>query len=327
MTNQEAFRRSLLRWYRKSGRDLPWRRTRDPYVVLVSEMMLQQTQVAAVLPYYRRWLERFPDFKSLARASENDVLVAWQGLGYYRRARNLRATAKLVSDRYGGRFPASMERMRQLPGIGRYTAHAVACFAFDQPVPIVEANTARVLARLFDMRISMDEAAGRRALWNHAASLLPKASAHHYNSALIDLGALVCLPRPRCGICPVKRFCSAAHPETLPVRKTRPRLKRLVEDHAFVLRENRILLQQAHRRWRGMWILPPLKLNGSKRSDLGGPIHTAVFPFTHHRVTLRAFPQRLGKTRDPRQRWFPISALDSIPMPSPHRRALTTLLH
>ena len=146
------FRRRLLTWYRRHGRDLPWRRTRDPYAILVSEFMLQQTQVTTVIPYYHKWLRRFPDFASLARASENEVLHAWQGLGYYARARNLHATAKTVMDRHGGHFPRAIEQMQQLPGIGKYTAHAVANFAFNQSVPIVEANTGRVLARLFNLR-------------------------------------------------------------------------------------------------------------------------------------------------------------------------------
>src|SRR6266853_6319861 len=130
MTKQRAFQRAVLGWYRERGRDLPWRRTRDPYAVLVSEFMLQQTQVAAVIPYYHEWLRRFPDFASLAHACENDVLRAWQGLGYYVRARNLHATASTVVDRYRGRFPGSVEQMQDLPGIGKYTAHAVASFAF-----------------------------------------------------------------------------------------------------------------------------------------------------------------------------------------------------
>src|SRR5262249_13018628 len=159
------------------GRDLPWRRTRDPYAILVSESMLQQTQVATVIPYYQKWLRRFPDFASLARASENEVLRAWQGLGYYARARNLQTAAKTVVSRYGGNFPQRIEQMRQLSGIGKYTAHAVATFALNQSVPIVEANAARVLARLFNFRKSIDSAVGRKTLWRHAASLLPKSNA------------------------------------------------------------------------------------------------------------------------------------------------------
>src|SRR5437867_5810945 len=184
------FRRALTTWYRKHGRDLPWRRTRDPYAILVSEFMLQQTQVATVIPYYHEWFRQFPDFAALNRASENDILRAWQGLGYYARARNLHATARAVVDRFRGRFPRSIEQMQRLPGIGKYTAHAIASFAFDQPVPIIEANTARVLARLFNLQTPIDQTTGRAALWNHAASLVPRSSTRGYNSALIDLCAV-----------------------------------------------------------------------------------------------------------------------------------------
>ena len=322
-----ALQRGLLRWYRHHGRDLPWRQTRDPYAILVSEFMLQQTQVAAVRSYYKEWLKRFPDFAALARASENDVLHAWQGLGYYTRARNLHATAKLVQHRHGGRFPRDVAAMRALPGIGKYTAHAVATFAFEQPLPIVEANTTRVLARLFNLQAPIDSARGRQFLWQHAADLVPNRRASDFNSALVDLGALVCLPRkPRCPICPVQRFCRATTPELLPVRRTRPETRSLIENHALVLKNNRILLEKAARRWRGMWILPPLKLDRFNRSSLQQPIYKSMFPFTHHRITLRVFRQRARDTKDQAQRWFALPELAAIPIPSPHRRAIVDLL-
>ena len=215
------FQFTLLRWYRRHGRALPWRQTRDPYAILVSEFMLQQTQVAAVIPYYNEWLRRFPDFAALAQAPESDILHAWQGLGYYARARNLHAVAKTVQHRHGGRFPRNLTAISELPGIGRYTANAVATFAFDQPVPIVETNTARVLARLFDFHSPIDRAAGREELWERARTLVPRYSARIYNSALVDLGALICSPRqPKCRICPVKKFCRVKDPETLPNKKS-----------------------------------------------------------------------------------------------------------
>jgi len=316
-----AFRRSLLRWFRHHGRDLPWRKTSDPYAILISEFMLQQTQVGTVIPYYREWLRRFPDFDSLARASENDVLHAWQGLGYYARARNLYATARAVVDRFRGRFPRSIDQMQRLPGIGKYTAHAIASFAFDQPVPIIEANTARVLVRILNFRRPIDRRGGREKLWEHAATLVPERSARIYNSALTDLGALVCRPRrPRCGICPVKKFCQAKNPETLPVRKARLRTTRLVEKHAFVVRESKILLEQSSSRWRGMWILPPLET-----SESGQPLHISKFPFTHHRVTLSVYRRPAPKRITPEQRWF--ESIDRIAMPSPHRRAAQSLVN
>jgi len=326
--NARAFHRSLLQWFRRHGRDLPWRCTRDPYAILASELMLQQTQVSTVIAYYNEWLRRFPDFASLARASENDVLRAWQGLGYYARARNLQATARTVVDRFWGRFPRSLEQMQQLPGIGKYTAHAVASFAFDQSVPIVEANTARVLTRLFDFHESIDSDRGRQTLWQYAAMLVPKSNASIYNSALIDLGALVCVARqPKCGICPVEKFCRAKNPQILPVRKSRPSTKRLIEQHAFVVRQGKILLEQSSTRWRGMWILPLLKLNCFKQSSsYRGAIYTSVFPFTNHRITLKVYAERSRKIDKDSQRWIRVNSLESIPIPSPHRRALQHLL-
>jgi len=319
------FRRHLLSWYRRHGRDLPWRRTRDPYAVLVSELMLQQTQVATVIPYYHEWLLRFPDFAALARASENEVLRAWQGLGYYARARNLHSIAIIIMDRHHGRFPRAIEQMRRFPGIGKYTAHAVVSFAFNRPVPIIEANTARVLARLFNVRKSIDSAVARKHLWRHAASLLPKSEASTFNAALLDLGALVCVARkPKCGLCPVKAFCRATEPAALPVKKSRRQTKLLIETHALIVTRGRILLEQSSRRWRGMWILPPIKIKRKRSSFRTRPIYQSVFPFTYHRVTLAVYRRPAPKQIAPQQQWF-VSTKDAA-MPSPHRRALDALL-
>jgi A/G-specific adenine glycosylase len=321
-----VFRRSLIRWYRRYRRDLPWRRTHDPYPVLVSEFMLQQTQVATVIPYYHKWLRRFPDFASLARASENDVLRTWQGLGYYARARNLHVTAQAVMNRHGGNFPRKIEQIRQLPGIGKYTAHAVASFAFDESVPIVEANTGRVLARLFNLRKSIDSDLGRRMLWQHAASLLPKSDAATFNSALLDLGALICVARkPKCDVCPVKPFCCANDPAALPIRKSRPKTKQLIEQHAFIVRRGRILLEQSCHRWRGMWILPALECDDLEQRDFQRqPLYESVFPFTNHRITLCVYRRPAPKRIAAGQQWF--GSIEHVPMPSPHRRAAQSLI-
>jgi A/G-specific adenine glycosylase len=318
--NVRAFRRSLLRWFRCNGRDLPWRHTRDPYAILVSEFMLQQTQVATVIPYYHKWLRRFPDSDSVARASQNDVLHAWQGLGYYNRARNLHATVRIVQDRHRGVFPHDITAIRELPGIGRYTASAVATFAFNQSVPIVEANTARLLARLFDMRAPINPAIGREKLWESAGYLVPRRNAARFNSALVDLGALICLPNtPKCGICPVNKFCRAKNPEALPVKKSRPHTKRLIERHALVVSSGKILLEQSPVRWRGMWILPRLETRA-----FGQPLYKSTFPFTYHRVTLAVYRRAAPKRIAADQRWF--RSIDDVAMPSPHRRAAQALL-
>jgi A/G-specific adenine glycosylase len=320
--SHRQFRGHLLRWFEWAGRDLPWRRTRDPYAILVSEFMLQQTQVAMVIPYYQRWLERFPDFPALAAAGESAVLHAWQGLGYYARARNLHAVARFVTQNLGGKLPAAPEQLAQLPGIGRYTAGALASFAFDRPEPIVDANIARVLARLTNWEDPIDTAAGQAHLWRTARALVPIKGARHHNSALMDLGAMICLPRqPRCVVCPVRRFCRAVEPALLPRQKKRPVTVRLTEQHAFTLRRNRVLLEQSHARWPGMWILPRLASAPRRR-----PLLQLDFPFTHHRVTLAVFARPSPEIPNEHQQWYTLRALDRLPVPSPHRRALMQLL-
>ena len=316
------FRRALSRWYRTNGRDLPWRRTRDPYAVLVSEFMLQQTQVATVIPYYNKWLRRFPDLAALARASESEVLHAWQGLGYYARARNLHSAAKTIASENNGKFPQLANELKSLPGVGRYTANAIATFAFDRSVPIVEANIARLLARIINYQQPIDSGRGREAIWQVASMLVPARGARAFNSALMDLGALVCRPRPKCQVCPVRRFCRASKPETLPRKKPRPRLKKLTESHLWIRNRGRILLQQSNGRWRGLWILPPLKTS----SRAGPTIHLSIFPFTHHQITLQVFAQPPRKIDKQKQRWIDIDSIDSIPIPSPHHRAIADLL-
>ncbi len=285
--------------------------------------MLQQTQVTSVIPYYHAWMQRFPDFGALAAASEHEVLHAWQGLGYYARARNLRAAAQSVVTQHSGRFPRLSSAIRDLPGVGRYTANAVRTFAFNQSVPIVEANIARLLARLFDLQIPIDTSCGRDTLWRYATELLANRNAGLYNSALMDLGALVCTSRPSCGVCPVRKFCRAKDPGKLPRKRARPTIARQAEHHGFSVRRGRVLLEQSQDRWRGMWMLPRLATAAAKRR----PLYVSEFPFTHHRITLSVFrrpaPRPSAKST---QRWFPIDALDSIPLPSPHRRALRTLI-
>jgi A/G-specific adenine glycosylase len=210
LTRARTFRRKLLAWYDRAGRDLPWRRTRDPYHVLVSEVMLQQTQVSRVAEYFPRFLARFPNFTTLARARERSVLEAWEGLGYYARARNLHALARTVTHEHDGTLPSDPIALERLPGIGRYTAGAVASFAYERPVPAVDTNVARVIRRAF-LEDAPDAAArSPRAVWHLAASLVPRDGkrAWKFNQAIMELGALVCVARrPRCPQCPVRGQC------------------------------------------------------------------------------------------------------------------------
>ncbi len=207
--NALSFKRRLLRWFREHGRDLPWRRTRDPYRVLVSEFMLQQTQVARVREYYPRFLDRFPSLRALARARPIEVRTAWQGLGYYRRARHLHRLARTVVAEHDAEVPRDPALLRRLPGVGSYTAGAVASFAYERRVPAVDTNVQRVLGRVFRLAAPAD-AAARRRLWRLAADLLParRRAAWEFNQALMDLGARVCTARrPRCPACPVRTAC------------------------------------------------------------------------------------------------------------------------
>ena len=320
-----ALRRALGSWFTKNARDLPWRRTRDPYAIFVSELMLQQTQVVTVLPYYARWLARFPDFFALAAAEESDVLAVWQGLGYYSRARNLHRAARHVVAHHGGEMPRDPALIRALPGVGRYTAGAVASFAFDLPEPLVDANVARVLARLLALATAIDTTAGQHALWTAAESLVPKRGARTFNSALMDLGALVCTPRaPRCGECPIRPHCRAnknGTAEILPRKKPRKKTVALAEHSAWVVVKGRILLeQQSGPRWRGLWKLPQLLA-----APASEPLLTLDYPFTHHRVTLAIYALPAPTPLRKNQAWHPLARLAQVPLAAPHRRAIQRL--
>ncbi len=205
----KAFQTRLLRWFRKNGRDLPWRRTRDPYKILVSEVMLQQTQVKRVREYYGRFLREYPTIQDLASANPARVRDAWDGLGYYARARNLRAAARTIVHRHGGRFPRQVEDVLALPGVGRYTAGAVLSFAYGEPAPTLDTNVRRVLGRIFVRRRASRPAAAERRLWSLAEAVIPAGEAWAFNQALMDFGATVCTARnPRCSVCPLRQLCA-----------------------------------------------------------------------------------------------------------------------
>ena len=206
-----GFRRRLLAWYGRHRRDLPWRGVRDPYAVLVSEMMLQQTQVSRVVDFYPRFLARYPTLEDLAAAPADAVRESWDGLGYYARARNLHAAARHVVTQLDGALPREHEELRRLPGIGRYTAGAVASLAFGADVPAVDTNAARVLARVFGIPRGKRPARRERRIWSLAAALVPRGRSSDWNQALMDLGATICAARtPRCPVCPVRRECRSA---------------------------------------------------------------------------------------------------------------------
>jgi A/G-specific adenine glycosylase len=244
----KAFAKRLLDWYARHQRPLPWRRTRDPYRLWVSEIMLQQTQVETVKPYYARWLRRFPTLKALAAAPQQEVLAAWEGLGYYARARNLHRAAQTVMREHAGRIPATVEGLLTLPGIGRYTAGAIASLAFGADAAVLDGNVKRVLARAFDYAEDVKSPRGERDLWALAESLVPSGRAGDYNQALMDLGATICTPRsPACRICPLLGLCLAQRRGVQlerPVVKKRAALPRHTLAAGVIRRRGRVHLLQ-----------------------------------------------------------------------------------
>lgn len=325
------FRATLATWFVREGRDYPWRQTTDPWAILVSEVMLQQTRVATVLGkgYFTRFLARFPDPASLADADDPTLLRAWEGLGYYRRARLLRETARAVVDRHGGNFPADPAVLLALPGIGRYTAGAVLSFAFGIPAPVVDGNVARVLARLFDFRDPVDSGTGPATLWQLAADLLDPADPRTFNSALMELGQTICRTgKPACPGCPVKRFCQTKDPAALPARKPRPQATAVAEHALFCRRpDGALLLQQARGRREGLWQLPVR----TKAATAGLPLLQSFrYSITRYRVTLHvhacAPPALPAPDPGATEAWHPHSGLAALPMAAPFRKALHSLL-
>ncbi len=291
-------RSSLLAWYRRKRRDLPWRRSADPYRVWVSEIMLQQTTVATVIPYYERFLRKFPDIGSLARAREREVLRAWAGLGYYSRARNLHTAAKKVLSTHGGVFPKTFEDLIALPGIGRYTAGAVLSIALGKPAALVDGNVMRVFARLFSINKDIKTAAAQKEFWSLAESLVPVKKPGDWNQALMELGATICLPEsPTCGACPVSGDCLAFRKglqDRLPVAGKRPDFIDLkwtclwIEDGGKVLLWKR---SDTERFLKGHWGLPEAR---HLKAALGPKLRSVRHNITHHRIAMdirRATPK------------------------------------
>lgn len=257
-----ALRRALVQWSIAHHRQLPWRNIGDPYRVWISEVMLQQTTVAAVIPYYERFLAKFPDVQSLAAAQETDVLRLWEGLGYYSRARNLHKGAKeLVAER-GGEFPREVSELQSLPGIGRYTAGAIASFAFDERAPIVEANTLRLYCRLLGFDGDPRSSAGQEVLWSFAEAILPKQHPGGFNQALMDLGATVCTPaEPKCRECPLKRYCRAFKDNRVGEIPRSAKRQAITDVKAYAVaihRQGEYLLRRCppKERWAGLWDFP-----------------------------------------------------------------------
>ncbi len=348
-SEKQRLRRRLLAWYADHARDLPWRKSRDPYRVWVSEIMLQQTQVATVRDYFQRFIAAMPNVHALAAADERQVLRLWEGLGYYRRARQLHAAAKKVVVEYAGRFPQDVESLQELPGIGRYTAGAIASIAFDQRAPILEANTIRLLSRLIAYRDDPLNAAGQRVLWQTAADILPQKNVARFNQALMELGSLVCTPaEPMCNECPLVNICSA-HAADLQHEIPRPKAKQQYTDlreAAVVIRRNeRVLMRECGEgeRWAGLWDFPRFALEAegplfahdeivsSVREQTGvtcspGPIlKTIKHGVTRFRIRLDCYSAEFVSGRTRGARWIAKTELADLPLSTTGRK-ITRLL-
>ncbi len=348
-----ALQRDLIAWFAAHGADLPWRRVRDPYRVWLSEIMLQQTQVATVIPYFERFLERFPTVEALAAAPLDEVLKLWEGLGYYSRARNLHRAAQAVVAEHGGAFPATVEGLRSLPGIGRYTAGAIASLAFGVDAPVLDGNVIRVLARLFDIADDVGAAATKARLWALAESLVPPGQAGAWNEGLMELGRVICTPKsPACDVCPVAAHCLARArgvQDARPVKAPRARTPHYDVTAAVIRREDgRILIAQRplDGMLGGLWEFP-----GGKREpgetledclrreireelavtiDVGPQIGVVRHGYTHFRITLYAFhctlragtPQAIGCAA---WTWVALDDLDRYAFPVTDRKIIAML--
>lgn len=344
----------LLAWWDAGHADVPWRRTRDPYAIWVAEVMLQQTQVATVIPYFVRWMNRFPKVEDLAAAPLSEVLKMWEGLGYYSRARNLHAAAQMIVDDYGGRLPEDVAGLMKLKGVGRYTAGAIASIAFDRPVPVLDGNVVRVLSRLLDLREDVTKTQTKNHLWQLAGDLVPEDRAGDYNQALMELGQTVCQPAtPQCHLCPVSGCCLARAEGTQlerPVRPPRQKIPHYDVCAGVIWREDgRILIAQRPLEGLlgGLWEFPGGKLQaGETRADalrreikeelgleivVGRPLATIKHTYTHFRISLYAYyaryvsgvPQNL-EVAD--HAWVHLDEMDQFPFAVTDRKIIGKLL-
>lgn len=346
--SRTAFRRALLGWYRRDARDLPWRITRDPYLIWLSEAMLQQTQVTTVIPYFERFRGRYPTAADLAAAPLDDVLKLWEGLGYYSRARNLHRAAQEIVQ--AGEFPQSAAQWQALPGIGRYTAAAIASIAHGEPVAVVDGNVKRVLARLYAIRNSISESATEQQFWGLAEELLARRCAGDHNQAMMELGARICRPRrPDCDACPVRRFCEADRQgiaEQLPVKAAKPKPVKLYAQMALVECRNKLLVRRrpSHGIFGGLWEFPTVwgdngcdigltdlieTLTG-QRTELGEMQATVAHTLTHRRITLEVYRISLKQGQAVRaggddQRWLRRTELNGVALSKLYHKALDAM--
>jgi A/G-specific adenine glycosylase len=340
---------ALLAWYGRAGRDLPWRRTRDPYRIWLSEIMLQQTGVETVIPYYNRFLKQYSAVEDLAAAPVESVIELWAGLGYYSRARNLHRAAQMVAEEFGGLFPEDLATLMKLPGVGRSTAGAILSIAFDRKAPILDGNVRRVLCRLFSVEEDPRSPMGERRLWDLAERLTPESHPHDYAQAVMDLGATVCTPRrPDCQRCPLETFCLSrkqGRQQDLPSRRQKKPVPKVTAVALLLLREGRLMVRRRPLEGMlgGLWEFPdaivpegedPAGAAGRLLQDYGlsgvaveaGRVRHA---YSHFRLDLRLFrceaKETFGVAEAVESRWLDPEALAALPLHGAHKKALALL--
>jgi A/G-specific adenine glycosylase len=354
MTTLTPLQTKLLQWFQKEQRHLPWRQHYRPYEIWISEIMLQQTQMDRVLLFFARWMKRFPDVAALAAASEDDVLKCWEGLGYYSRARNIRKTATILMNEFGGIIPSNLKELLQLPGIGPYTAGAISSIGFNNDDPVVDANIERIFARLFNIDLLPGSSEAKRSNWEKAQEILPRGYARDFNQGLMELGALICRPKnPNCSLCPVATHCLALKYDLIaerPIPKKSSKIIPIEMATGLLLHKGQVFIQQrlADDVWGSLWEFPGGRIEKGETAEqavvrefqeetefvvhIESKITTTVHHYTRYKVTLHCFLMNLGQQdSDPilhaaqEFHWLPFKELHRFAFPAGHRKFIQFL--
>jgi A/G-specific adenine glycosylase len=331
---KEKIQAKLLQWFKKNKRDLPWRKTKDPYAIWISEIMLQQTQVATVIPYYEKFLKAFPTVHHLAKANLSTVLKVWEGLGYYSRARNLHRASQIILKHFNGKIPNNLKDLLSLSGIGRSTAGAILSIAFNKKAPILDGNAKRVLSRVFAISGNPVRGKTEGLLWQLSESLVPKGKESFFNQGLMDLGAMICTPKdPQCLKCPLCDLCKAwgsGKPEKFPLSTIKKKIPHIKAVSAVIRKDEKVLLRQRPPEGLlgGLWEFPNWKIEEKRRLKLRLRSHikkemglnvTFQQTYSHFKLTLHVFQCKYldGEIMG---RWVPFRKLQSLPLSRIHRR-------
>jgi A/G-specific adenine glycosylase len=342
----DRIQKTLIRWFSENKRDLPWRKTKDPYSIWVSEIMLQQTQVSTVIPYYQKFLKPFPTVHHLAKANLSKVLKVWEGLGYYSRARNLHRASQIVLNHFYGKVPDALKDLLSLPGIGRSTAGSILSFAYNKEAPILDGNAKRVLSRLFAISSNPVKSKTESLLWQISESLIPKGHSNSFNQALMDLGSMICTPRdPRCLSCPVRQFCKGkalGKPERYPTKRPKKIIPSIDAVSAVIKKDGKVFLHQRPTRGLlgGLWEFPNwkievkeglrLRLRNHVKKEMGMDVEVKELigtfrqTFSHFKLTLLVYHCKLQDDKK-EGKWIPIKNLDQLAMPRIHRRIANSI--